>query len=182
MEVPMRKKLLAVLTLVLVISVFVTVGSCTPRASLRTVYAKPSEITGTYTLFLYGARHSNDIETVAILAKEGTPYTFEIYAPDFDYKVIKGMPGDKAFSRAREFVSFHHAFADYGLSKIFDRYGAVIGYEVRPYYKPLEFGYYDVLNVWYTPQNGKVIVRIHLIPEVEQQLRDGDRRRPFLFR
>jgi hypothetical protein len=178
----MNKKLFPLLVLGFAITIFLNANSCTPSASLRTVSANPAEMSGTYTVFLYGARHSNDIETVAILAKEETPYTFEIYSPDFNYKTIKGMPADQAYKRAAAFVSFHYAFDYSVISRILDKNGAVIGYEVRPYYKPFEFGYYNVFDVSYTPQDSKVIVSIHLIPAVEKYLRDGDRRGPFLFR
>jgi len=93
-----------------------------------------------------------------------------------------GMPADKAYKRAAEFVSFHYAF-DYSIvSRILERNGAVIGYEVRPFYRPSEFGYSNALDVLYTPEDGKVRVAIHLKPAIEQYLRDGDGRRPFLFR
>jgi hypothetical protein len=178
----MKKKLPTLLVVGLSIALFATINSCAPQTSLKTIHAYPTEITGTYTLFLYGARHIEDIETVAILAKEGTPYTFEIYSPDFNYKVIQGVPADEAYKKAAEFVSFHHAFDYYAVSKILDGNGVVIGYEVRPYYRPFEYGYYDVLDVWYSIQDGTVITRIHMKPEVEQYLRDGDGRKPFLFR
>jgi hypothetical protein len=178
----MNKRLVPLLILGFAVIIFLNANSCTPGASLRTVSADPAEISGTYTVFLYGARHSNDIETVAILAKEETPYTFEIYSPDFDYKTIKGMPADQAYKRAAAFVSFHFAFDYHVVRKILDRNGAVIGYEVRPYYRPFEFGYSDILDISYAHRDGKVIVDIHLIPPVEQYLRDGDRRRPFLLR
>jgi hypothetical protein len=39
-----------------------------------------------------------------LLAKEGAHYAFEIYAPDFDYKVIKGMLSKEAIEKATQFV------------------------------------------------------------------------------
>ena len=62
--------------------------SCSERY-LRTESVTPGKITGIYTLILYGGNYGNDIKTVAILEKEGTPYTFDIFAPAFDYRVIK---------------------------------------------------------------------------------------------
>jgi len=59
-----------------------TLSSCAPGLYLKTSSVQPGEITGTYTLILYGARYSNDIENVAILAREGTGYAFEVYAPE----------------------------------------------------------------------------------------------------
>ena len=160
----MNKNLFPLLVLVFAVAILLNANSCTPTASLITVSANPAELSGTYTVFLYGARHSNDIETIAILAKENVPYTFEIYSPDFNYKTIKGMPDARAYKRAAEFVSFHYAFDYSVMSMILDENGSVIGYEVRPYYSHFDFGYSDVLDVSYTPADGKVIVRIHLIP------------------
>lgn len=178
----MKNKITLFAALGLCLGFFLVANSCVQRNSLRTASVNPATVTGTYTIFLYGARHVNDIETAAVLAKEGTPYTFEIYAPDFDYKIIKGMPAKEAIEKATKFVSSHHEFSYYRISGILDPAGAVIGYEVRPYYRPIEFGYYDVMDIWYTLADKRVVTRIHLKPEVEQYLQDGDRRRPLLFR
>ena len=85
------KMVRAVLLLLLVLSPFL-LGSCSAGKYLRTELASPEEITGTYVLILYGARYSNDIENVAVLVREGGPYRFEVYAPEFDYKVQSNVP------------------------------------------------------------------------------------------
>ena len=169
---------------VLIISLFVlsVANSCAPRNVLRTAYVDHSLASGTYTVFLYGARHANDLETVAILAREETPYAFVINSPDFDYKVIKRMSARDAVISARRFVSFHNAFSYDRMSAIFSPSGEVIGYEVRPYYRPIEYGFSDVMDIWYALAGEKVMVNIHLKPEVQQLLQDGDRRRPLIFR
>lgn len=157
-----------------------TLSSCAPSLSLKTSSAQPEEITGTYTLILYGARYGNDIEDVAVLAKEGTGYAFEVYAPEFDYKVRKNVPSREAIETAERFVGFHYAFRRSQLSAILDMKGAVIGYEVRPLYSPLDFGSADVLDIVYTLHENRVTVRIRLIPELERSpFRDNG---PFLFR
>ena len=56
---------------------------------LRTEEVKEDDVKGVFTLILYGARDINDIETLAILDREGDQYTLEPYAPAFDYKVKK---------------------------------------------------------------------------------------------
>ena len=50
---------------------------------IQTKDASNSEITGSYTVFLYGANHYNDVATVAILVPTDSQYTFDIYAPDW---------------------------------------------------------------------------------------------------
>jgi len=75
----MNNKLFPLLILGCSVTLLLNANSCTPGASLYTASANPAEISGTYTVLLYGARHSNDLETVAILAKQESPYTFEIY-------------------------------------------------------------------------------------------------------
>jgi len=58
--------------------------------------------------------------------------------------------------------------------------GVVIGYEVRPLYSPLDFGYADVLDISYILQDNTVTVRIRLIPELDRPPFREDA--PFLFR
>ncbi len=163
-----------------VVFVSLVLGSCAPAPYLKTSSAQPGEITGTYTLILYGGRYSADIENVAILAKEGTGYTFEVFAPEFNYSVRKNVPARDALGTAEQFVSFHYAFRRSQLSRIMDAGGSVIGYEVRPLYSPLDFGYTDVLDITYTLQDNTVTVRIRLIPEVEKPPFKEDT--PFFFR
>ena len=157
-----------------------TMSSCAPGLYLKTSSVQPGEITGTYTLILYGARYSSDIENVAILAKEGTGYAFEVYAPEFDFKVRRAVPADEALETAERFVGFHHAFRRSQLSGIMDTKGTVIGYEVRPLYSPLDFGYTDVLDIVYTLQDNTVTARIRLIPELDRPSFREDN--PFFFR
>ncbi|HSB51456.1 MAG TPA: hypothetical protein VLD40_02245 [Dissulfurispiraceae bacterium] len=154
--------------------------SCVMAPVLRTQTANPAEVTGTFTVLLYGARYSDDIETVAILDREGDPYTFVIQAPEYDYKVIKRMNADEALSRATEFVSFHPSFRNAYLSRILDPAGGPIGFEVRPLYLPMEFGNSNVLDVQYRISDGTVTVWIELTPEVRRKKYDEDG--PFLFR
>jgi hypothetical protein len=133
---------------------------------LKTEEARDEEVTGTFTLILYGARYSTDLETVVFLDKEGDGYEFEPYAPEFDYKVKKGVSGEDALREARKFVSFHNAFWRSQLSKILDEKGNTIGYEVRPLYLPFVYGRADLLEVYYKIKDGKVIAYIRLTPQI----------------
>lgn len=163
-----------------IILVFLTITSCVSGQYLRTQDATPAEVTGTYSLILYGARYSNDIETVAILDREDDQYVFEVYAPAFDYRVKKGLQAREALEEAQRFVSFHYAFQRSQLNRIVGPSGATIGYEVRPLYSPLEFGYSDILDMSYLIQGNKVVVRVDLIRELRKQFSDEDS--PMLFR
>jgi hypothetical protein len=140
---------------------------------LRTVEAKPSEVTGTYTLFLYGCRYPDDLENVAILAKEGYPYTFNIYAPSSRYKIKSSLPADEALREAEQFVSCSVHYQQSRLSAISDPPGNIIGFEVRPLYSPIRFGMYDVLNIQYVNNDRRIVVYIKLDPTVEMELRDN---------
>jgi len=149
--------------------------SCAPGRYLRTEGVTPAEITGTYSLILYGGRHSNDIETVAILDREGDRYTFEVYASEYDYKIKKGIPAREALDEAQKFVRFHRNFWRSQLSRILDPAGNAMGYEVRPLYYPFNYRYTDVLYVDYRIKDDKVIVYIRLKPQVERMFFDDDR-------
>lgn len=154
--------------------------SCSGAHYLRTAPADSSEVTGTYTLILYGCRYGSDIENVSILARDAGKYTFEVYAPDFDYKIKKNLPAKEALEEAENFVRCHYAARQSRLSEILAPEGGTIGYEIRPLYTPLEFGYSDILDIYYLIKDGKVTVTISLKRELRQPLMDRDT--PFFFR
>jgi len=133
--------------------------SCSERY-LRTESVTPGEITGVYTMILYGGNYANDIKTIAILAKEGTPYTFDVFAPAFDYRVIKNVPAREALAKAEKFVSFHLDFWKIQIDQIVDPQGSAIGYEVKPLYYPAAFGNPDIIRTYYKMTGSKVTVYI----------------------
>lgn len=130
---------------------------------LKTEAARPANVSGVFTLILYGANYLDDIETVAILDYEGDEYYFEPYAPEFDYRVKKGIPAKEALKKAEKFVSFHNSFWKYHLSKIVNHEGVSIGFEVKPLYIPFVYGFSDIVDVYYWLKgDGKVKVVIKL--------------------
>jgi hypothetical protein len=175
MEVNHMKKTIntIMITLISLLLLFPTI-SLAHAKYLKTEEGKVEEVTGSFTLILYGGRHINDLETIAILDKEGDQYEFEPYAPEFDYKVKKGVSAGDALNEANKFVSFHNAFWRSQLSRILDEKRNVIGYEVRPLYRPFVYGRDDLLGVYYKVKDGKVIAYIRLIPEVFNTLFFGD--------
>ena len=135
---------------------------------LRTESAEVSAIKGSFTLILYGARFADDIETIVIFDIEGDQYHFEPFAPDFDYKIKKGVQAKEAFAEAEKFVSFHNSFWRSQLSRILDPNGNIIGYELRPLYNNFVYGRSDVMDVYYwLKEEGKIKVTIRLVPDVE---------------
>jgi hypothetical protein len=147
---------------------------CATAQYLKTEGTNVEDITGTYDLILYGSRQSDDIETVAILKFSGGPYKFEPYAPAFDFRVVKNVPGKEAFEVAKKFVSWHPSFLRSQLSRILDPENRTIGYELRPLYFPIVYGIPDVLDVdyWLKPE-GMVTVKIKLKPEIERKFFGG---------
>lgn len=142
--------------------------------ALRTAGATDAEVKGDFTLILFGGRHGNDIETVAFLDSEGDKYTVEPYAPEFDYRVRKGLTAEKALHDADAFVRGHNAVHSTELRRIIGPAGGTIGFEVRPIYLPFVFGESDVLDLNYRLRDGRVIVYIRLKPAVERLIRGGD--------
>jgi hypothetical protein len=127
-----------------------------------------AEVKGNFNLILYGGRHSDDLETLAILDIDGDNYFFDPFAPDFDYKVFKNVPAEKAIQTAEKFVSFHNAFHKTVLKKILDSKGKTIGYELRPLYYPIVYGFADVMDVFYwEKEGGRIKVLIRLIEPIE---------------
>jgi hypothetical protein len=141
---------------------------------IQTKDASNSEITGSYTVFLYGANHYNDVATVAILVPTNGQYTFDIYAPDWAYRTVKGVHGKDAVAMAESFVSWHPSFRRTQTAKILAPGGKVIGYEIRPLYMFTTFGKEDVMYVNYFLQdNNKIEVHIHLDYAVEKAFMGG---------
>ncbi|MGB9715716.1 MAG: hypothetical protein ACPL1G_04830 [Thermodesulfovibrionales bacterium] len=132
---------------------------------LKTEKAREEEAQGTFSLILYGGRHINDLETVAFFDIEGDYYVFEPYAPDFDYKIKRNISAENALREAEKFVAFHNAFWRSQFSKILDENGNVIGYEMRPLYRPFVYGRDDLLEIYYRIKGNKVIIEIRLTPD-----------------
>ena len=137
---------------------------------LKTAIAERGEVTGMYTLILYGATNSNDMETLALLDKEGDRYTIEPYAPDYRFKTRKNIPAEEALEEAERFISWHSAYRSYQIRKIIDDRENVVGYELRPLYLPVTFGLADLLEVSYTVKQEKVSVSIQLTPAAERSV------------
>jgi hypothetical protein len=169
-------KIIINFTLVLSVLLFLSVSSSFAlKKPLKTEAATPADISGAFTIILYGANYLDDLETIAILDYEGDDYHFEPYAPAFNYKVMKGVQDQEALKEAEKFVSFHSSFWKSQLSKILDREGVTIGYEVRPLYRPFIYGFSDILDVYYWLKgDGKVKVIIRLDRSVESTGLSGD--------
>jgi hypothetical protein len=151
-------------------------GSCAyNQAYIQTKDAPNSEITGSYTVFLYGANHYNDIATVAIMAPTDGLYTFDIYAPDWAFRTVKGVPGKDAVAVAESFVSWHSSVIRTQTAKILASDGKVIGYEIRPLYMSTTFGREDVMYIDYLlKDNNHIEVHVHLDPYIEKSFVTGD--------
>ncbi len=144
--------------------------SCTPGIRLDTQGAPDSEVTATYTVIFYGCNFLDDLETIAFLDREGDRYTFEPYAPDFKFRIKKGAPAKEALAEARNFLNCNTSFSHAQVSKIVAPNGDVLGYEVRPLYKPFRYGFADVLFTDYRIKGNRVVLWIKLDPSIENML------------
>ena len=156
-----------------IVAVALAASSCALGNRLDRQSAADSDLTGSFDLILYGCNFHDDLETLAILAKEGGPYVFEPYAPDYKYGVIKGVPAKDALDQAQKFVNCHTAFHRAQLSRLVDAKGDTLGFEVRPLYYFFIFGFDDALYTDYRIKDGKVVVKIRLFHSVERMLSDG---------
>ncbi len=167
------KSRLRIILFLSVVAVALVANSCALGNRLDMKTAAGSDLTGSFDLILYGCTYYDDFETIAILAKEDGPYVFEPYAPDFNYRVIKGVPAKDALDQAQKFVNCHTAFHRAQLSRLFDAKGDTLGFEVRPLYLPFVFGIDDALDTDYRIKDGKVVVKIKLLPSIERMLSGG---------
>ena len=146
--------------------------SCAPGIRLTTK-AQDSEAKGNYTVIYYGCNFNNDLETIAFLGREGGEYNFEPYAPDYKYRVKKGLSAEEAIATAIKFVNCNTSFSRVKVSSIIAPDGNTIGYEVRPLYMPFTYGVDDALYVNYWLKNNKVVINVRLVPSIEMMLQDG---------
>jgi hypothetical protein len=151
-----------------------TLQGCIAGTQLIPKSADPAGLKGTYTLLLYGCRYPDDIENMAILVDEAGPYPVELYAPDFMYKVKRGIPAAQALAEAEAFITcgFHKTWQS-RFRKISDATGGTIGYELKPLYVPWEIGIPEVLLSSYSLKNGKVTVYIELDPLLKRRNEGG---------
>ena len=96
------KKAKTLYLFLLMIGVVFSSVSCAPGIRLNTQGAQDSEVAGNYTVIYYGCNFFNDLETIAFLEKEDGKYPFEPYAPDFEYRVKKGLPAKEAMEYGDE--------------------------------------------------------------------------------
>ena len=153
-------------------SLLTSIYSCAYERYLRTDRAGPEELAGAYTLLLHGARHMDDVANVAILDIQGDSYTFEIYAPEFNYTVKKGVPAKEAMEEAQAHVRYHRDFSRSRLSKIIDKAGNTIGYELRPLYHAFHLGQSDVLYIDHMVKDNNVITTIRVKDNVLESDRE----------
>lgn len=151
----------------MLISILIISKSLGRGKRLKTVSAEIADIAGTFTLILYGAEHSNDIETLAILDKEGDRYAFEPFAPKFKYTIKRGLSVKEALEEAGKFISWHNLFHQSQLRGIIDEKGNVLGYELRPLYLPLMLGTDDIMDIDYRMRSDKIAVFIRLKPFIQ---------------
>lgn len=133
---------------------------------------------GTYTLILYGARHSEDLETLALLDYEGDGFSFEPFAREYDFTTKMHVGNGDVLEMATEFIHWYPSYTGSRLSKITDEKGSILGYELRPLYRAMStYGYSDVLQVSYLLTDKKVSVYISLKRAVERAIEgNGDER------
>ncbi|MDA8078821.1 MAG: hypothetical protein M0Z79_07775 [Nitrospiraceae bacterium] len=167
------KKNIKILCMAVILLAASVSASCMSGVRLNTQGARDSEVAGTYSVIFYGCNFNNDFETVAFLDKDGDGYAFEPYAPDFKYRVKRGLGAKDALSEAERFVNCGTAFRNIQLYKIIGPRGDILGYEVRPLYYPFVYGADDVLYTGYALRGDKVVITVSLAPWVENMLSGG---------
>ena len=146
-------------------------GIAAAASVLKLANANESEVVGTFSVVLYASGPSDGLQTLAILDRQDDAYTFEPYAPAFDYTVKKGLSAKEALETAQAFVRGSAAFQRAQLSSIRDSSGTLLGFEVRPLYYSHIYGMSDVLDVSYEIMDKTVRVYIRLQQSVERQMR-----------
>jgi hypothetical protein len=155
-------------SLPMLLFVLLALQACVAGKQLRTDSAAPASIQGTYDLYLYGCRYSDDIENAAILVDVSSGYPFEVFARETLYKVKKGLSAEQALAEANTFIrcSFYTVWQT-RLRSISDDAGKTVGFDLVPRYNPLEFGTGDIMLISYALRNGTITAYIREDPARE---------------
>ena len=154
---------------VVVVMIFIGLKYMSGDNHLKTEAANPANVQGKFTLLLYGCSFRDDLANIAILDKEGDPYSFEIYAPDFSYTSKAGLSGVDALQEAERFVRCNFQSQRSQLRKVLNPAGTIVGFELRPLYSVETFGKDDVLEIRYVIKDRKIVVHIELDPAIALQ-------------
>jgi hypothetical protein len=122
---------------------------------LKTETVRTADISGEFTLFLYGDGH---LLEAAILDIEGDDYTFEMTGSGHNYTVEKSIPAELAVKKA---IGFINGLRN-RLRKILDDNGHIIGYQFSTVYNIYRYGSSDILDVDYRIKDKKVLVTIDI--------------------
>jgi hypothetical protein len=133
-------------------------------------------VTGTYRLILYGCNHLRDLETFALLDREGDGYTFEPFGPDFNYIVEKGVSAEEALKEAEKFITCNPGYIRPQLAKIIEPEGNTLGYEIKPLYLAFVYSVPDVLETYYFLHGDKVIARFRVRPTARESQGGNEKR------
>jgi hypothetical protein len=164
-----QKKMAQYTAVLLCLSLFLT--ACAAGTRLNTVTVDTKAVSGTYTLMLHGCTYGRQIDNVAILVDEQSPYPVDIYDIPTSYTIKKQVPASEAIAAATSFVSCStFSVSEKRVSRIADNSGKTIGYEVRPLYLPLELGNPDPLQISYFLREDGVRVYIRIDRAVEKIL------------
>lgn len=147
--------------------------SCTPGIRLSAQDSRAIAMSGTYTVIYYGCNYGEDLETVVLFDREDDQYTIEPYAPNFKYRVRKGVDAQDVLSGIERFLNCNTAFRGSQVRSITAPNGQTLGYEVRPVYDPFVYGAGDVLYVDYWLKGNTVVAYIRLDPSIENLIRGG---------
>jgi len=156
------------LALILALGLLMTAG-CATGTRLRTASAPLSEADGTFSVLLHGCRYGNDIENIALLVKEDSPYRFRIIDLPTSTRTLPGQSAEQAMREASAFIQC--TIYDTGNSvfrKIIGPSGATVAFELKPLFSRLEMGAEEVLESSYFLHGDEVRVYLRLDPIVER--------------
>jgi hypothetical protein len=82
----LMKRMKNTIRIIMLLMMTIALQSCMTGVQLGTTSADRSDISGTYTLLLYGCHYPDQIDNVAILVSDNSRYPLEIY--DLDTKNV----------------------------------------------------------------------------------------------
>lgn len=122
-----------------------------------------------------GCGYPADIETLAVLVDESSPWRFGLFLPETTYRVKEPLPAKQAIAQAEAFVRCGiHTVRQVRLRRIAGPCNATIGFEMHPLYVPYEVGSDQTIDIPYSLRGDVMTASVRLDPRIEPRERVFD--------
>jgi len=144
--------------LLMVLAAALFLMGCYGPSHLKTTYLDDaSDVQGTFDVVYYGARFSDDPDSLVVLDVAGDSYKIVPLALEQSYKIETGLPAGEAISKAIAFLKQNKYYDGVKFRAIHAFGGKIIGYEMMPEYEMTTYISPNPISVNYFMKDGDTV-------------------------